>query len=162
MLNAIKTGSKIPRIELIARRIEKDIHAKKLKPGDKYLTTLQVARAFKVGNEVANRAMQLLAQRNVIERRHRAGTFVGTAKLDVNTPVLKKVHLVIEKQNIETYGILRDGTISGLHSVLPGSQIQFSFIPDVNRRQFIAKLIDEAYMSGEMEGFVLYRSDPDI
>lgn len=161
MLRAIKNGSRLPRIEIVARAIEKDIKSKGLKAGDKYMTSLQVARSLKVGNEVANRAMQLLAQRNVIDRRHRAGTFVGAGQLDMDALALKRVHLVVDKQNVETYGVLRDGTISGLHSVLPGCQMQFSFIPERGEKEFVENLLRESLSSGVSTGFVLYRSNAE-
>ena len=161
MLRAIKNGSHLPRIEIVARTIEKDIKSKGLKAGDKYMTSLQVARRLKVGNEVANRAMQLLAQRNVIDRRHRAGTFVGSGQLDTDAPILKRVHLVVDRHNVETYGVLRDGTISGLHSVLPGCQMQFSFVPERGEKEYVAELIRESLGSSVSSGFVLYRSNPE-
>ncbi len=161
MLRAIKTGSKLPRIEIVARAIEKDIASKGLKAGDKYMTSLQVARSLKIGNEVANRAMQLLAQRNIIERRHRAGTFVAAGRLDMDALALKRVHLVVDKQNVDTYGVLRDGTISGLHSMLPGCQIQFSFIPEREEKEYVEELLRESLSSGITTGFVLYRSNPE-
>ncbi|AQT68183.1 histidine utilization repressor [Anaerohalosphaera lusitana] len=162
MLNAIKTGTKVPRVEVIARRIEQDIKASGLEPGDKYKTSLQVARSLKIGNEIANRAMQLLAQRNVIERRHRAGTFVATGMADIDAPALNTIHLVVEKQNVDTYGVLRDGAIAGLHSVLPGTDIRFSFIPATGHEEFIDNLLANAFSSGVTNGFILYRSDEQI
>ena len=161
MQRAMKNGSRIPRIEIVARAIEEDIKSKGLKPGDKYMTSLQVARSLKIGNEVANRAMQLLAQRNVIDRRHRAGTFVGAGQSDLEGLALKRVHLVVDKRNVETYGVLRDGTISGLHSVLPGCQIQFSFVPEHNEQKFVEDLLREAFSSGLSTGFVLYRTNAE-
>ena len=162
MRNAIKTGSTVPRIELVARKIQEDIKNRRLSTGDKYMTSIQVARTFKIGNEVANRAMQLLAQRNIIERRHRAGTFIADGLTGKEDLVLKRVHLVVEKQNVETYGVLRDGTISGLHSVLPGCQIQFSFTPETNEVEFIQELLREIFNSGIGTGVVLYRSNASV
>ncbi|MCK4999302.1 MAG: GntR family transcriptional regulator [Anaerohalosphaera sp.] len=162
MRNAIKTGSTVPRIELVARKIQEDIKKRRLSAGDKYMTSIQVARTFKIGNEVANRAMQLLAQRNIIERRHRAGTFVADGQTGKEDLILKRVHLIVEKQNVETYGVLRDGTISGLHSVLPGCQIQFSFTPETNEEDFIQELLREVFNSGISTGLVLYRSNASV
>jgi DNA-binding GntR family transcriptional regulator len=74
----------------LAKRLEEDIRARSLKPGDPYLNTQETARMLGVSNAAANRALQLLVKRNTLRRRQRSGTFIaeptkrGAADVEMN------------------------------------------------------------------------------
>src|SRR3954466_11480587 len=68
---------KVPRILELADKIADDIRKKKLKPGDPYQGTTETAEMLGVSTTAANRAMQVLVKRRLIERRQRKGTFVA-------------------------------------------------------------------------------------
>ena len=74
----------IPRIVQIAARVEQDIRGRKLKPGDSYLNTEEVARMLGVSKATANRAMQLLAKRHVLRRGQRKGVTIAEGIASMN------------------------------------------------------------------------------
>src|SRR5262245_41257431 len=96
----------------LADRIEQDVRDKGLKPGDRYLGTVEVARHWHVGTASANRALQLLERRRVLRRRQRIGTVVDQPR---KAPAsIATVHIVVPREAVESEGLFRDGTLMGL------------------------------------------------
>jgi len=149
---------KTPRIIELADRIAEDIRSKNLKPGDPYQGTTETAEMLGVSTTAANRAMQVLVKRRVIDRRQRKGTFVAVPSSTMPASPLRRVHLVVHEQYLRTEGLLSDGVIVGMHDELPAAQVQFNFVPSDNDGPQITELIAEAMRSGKTEGFVLVRS----
>src|SRR5688572_33109266 len=72
--------TKVPRIVELADLIAADIRRRKLNPGDSYQSTLETAEMLGVSTTAANRAMQVLVKRRVLDRRQKKGTFeIGRA-----------------------------------------------------------------------------------
>src|SRR5271156_4618815 len=98
-----------PRIVEVAATILDDMRRRKLRPGDAYLDTAATARLLQVSGSTVNRALQLLAQRGVIQRRQRQGTIVldlGDRRADA---VLRKVQLVVRQEHLRTEGLWSEG-----------------------------------------------------
>src|SRR3954471_1696770 len=148
----------VPRILELADKIAEDIRNKNLKPGDPYQGTTEAAEMLGVSTTAANRAMQVLVKRRVIERRQRKGTFVAVPSGTIPSSPLRRVHLVVHENYLRTEGLLSDGVIVGMHDELPATQVQFNFVPSDNDAAQITELISEAMRSGKTEGFVLVRS----
>lgn len=149
--------SHTPSILQLAESLEQDIREKRLRPGDPYLNTLQAARLLRVSTMSANRALQLLAKREVLLRRQRSGTFIAeppskeAAKLD-------RIHMLVHRHCLKTEGILADGVVLGLQGKLPQAQIQFNFLPADNEESYANLIVSEALRSKRVEGFVLVRA----
>ena len=111
-----------------------------------------------VSTTAANRAMQVLVKRCMIERRQKKGTFVAVPTSTAPASPLRRVHLVVHENYLRTEGLLSDGVIVGMHDELPAAQVQFNFGPAENDAAQITELISEAMRSGKTEGFVLVRS----
>ncbi len=62
----------------LAQRIVEDIQRRGLGPGDRYLTAVEAGARFGVSPATANRALGLLAQHGVVERRPRHGTRIAS------------------------------------------------------------------------------------
>src|SRR3954470_19347948 len=99
----------------LADRIAEDIRRRELRPGDAYLSTAEVARVMQVNGTKANRALQLLARRRVLDRRQRKGTFIAPPPADADTPgpALDVVHLLVQQDYLRTEGLLADGVVLG-------------------------------------------------
>ena len=149
---------KTPRILELADKIAADIRGKKLKPGDPYQGTTETAEMLGVSTTAANRAMQVLVKRRLIERRQRKGTFVAVPSATMPASPLRRVHLVVHENYLRTEGLLSDGIIVGMHDELPAAQVQFNFVPADGDAAQISELISEAMRSGKTEGFVLVRT----
>src|SRR5262245_1982988 len=104
----VSAGAKIVDV---ADQIVADIRRRKLRPGDSYLTTAETAHWLRVSGSTVNRALQLLAQRGVIQRRQRQGTLI--ADLESDSP-LRRVHLVVREDHLRTEGLWADGVLLGL------------------------------------------------
>lgn len=149
-----------PRIVELANRIAADIRRRRLKPGDAYLTTAALAQEFGVGTTAANRALQLLVQRRLLERRQRKGSTIARAAKDP-TPSLRRVHLLIHERLLQVEGVLADGVLVGIQGALPEADLQFSFLPPGDEAAFVAARIHEALGHPEPIGFVMLRSPVD-
>jgi DNA-binding LacI/PurR family transcriptional regulator/DNA-binding transcriptional regulator YhcF (GntR family) len=152
------TLSQAPRIVDLADRILDDIRRKKLRPGEPYLSTADIARLLRVSGTAANRALQLLAQRQVLERRQRRGTFIAAPPTAGNGASLRRVHLVVHQDYLRTEGLLADGVVLGIQGELPGAEIQFNFLPDSNQADYVQRLVEDALRAPRLAGFVLVRS----
>src|SRR3954462_3538876 len=105
----------IPRIIQLADRIAEDIKQRQLKPGDPYQGTTETAEMLGVSTTAANRAMQVLVKRRLIERRQRKGTFVAVPGAPTAESPLRRVHLIVHENYLRTEGLLADGIIVGMH-----------------------------------------------
>ncbi len=156
LISPEKTAS--PSVWEAAEALERHIRLSGLKPGDRYITAEEAGRLLGKSVMTAQRAMTLLAQRNLLERRPKAGTFIAeaaTTKAD-----LKCIHLLLpeqfmnEEKSMESYWNRVHLEISGMRSVLPNLSVQFNFIPnqDVGYAQ---QVIDKAYKAGSLSGVIL-------
>lgn len=147
-----------PRIVELAERMHADIRRRHLKPGDPYLTAAEAARTLRVNKTAANRAMQLLAQRGVIQRRQRLGAIIADPEPTADGRGLGTVHLLVHQNYLKREGLYADGIVVGLQGVLPRAHIQFNFLPADDAAGYVEDLISRALASGKPEGFVLVRS----
>ena len=149
---------KTPRVVELAERIEDDIRQRGLKPGDPYINTGQTARMLCVNTNAANRALRLLVQRGLLERKQRKGTFITEPELDPTGLPLRRVQLLVHRDYLKTEGLLADGTVVGMQGELGNAELQFNFMPRSGEEEYVRKLLGEATRSSDMEGFVLIRS----
>ncbi len=147
-----------PRIVQVAERIEQDIRDRGLEPGDTYFTTAEIAQMLGINTATANRALQLLAQRGLLDRRRRAGTRIARVEESDKRAVIERVRLVVNRDYLRREGLLADGVIVGLERVLPGSSIQLNFLPVEEQEQYVEELLRETMSSDQAVGFVLVRS----
>jgi DNA-binding LacI/PurR family transcriptional regulator/DNA-binding transcriptional regulator YhcF (GntR family) len=153
--------AQVPRVIELADRIADDIKRRKLRPGDPYLSTLEAAGLLGVSTTAANRAMQMLVKRRLLERRQKKGTFIAQPSATVDDAPLRRVHLLVQENYLRTEGLLADGTVIGMHGQLPSAQMQFNFLPADDQATFVERVIAEAMRSRQTEGFVLVRASLD-
>ena len=147
-----------PRIVELANRIEADIRHRRLQPGDAYLTTAETARMLHSCGTKANEALRMLVKRGVIERKQRRGTFVAQPMAPHQRPPLRRVHVLVHKQYLQTEGVLVDGALLGLQSALPGVQLVFETIPEIDEADYVNHLISQSLRGDGVDGFVLFRA----
>ena len=146
-----------PAIVELAERIQEDIRQRGLVPGDSYLSAAETAKMLKVGTAAANKALQLLEHRQVLIRRQRSGTFIGSASLQT-APSERRVNLIVDQSFLKSEGLLADGVLAGIQSILPEADLRFRFMPVTDDADFVHQVIDEALLSSQREGFVLVRA----
>lgn len=153
-----KTDPRVPRIMHVANRIVADIRRRRLKPGDSYLTTAETARLLGISTTAANRAMQLLVQRHVLERRQRRGTTVAAPATAPAPATPRRVHVLVNRRHLETEGVLADGQVIGIQSALPGVDIRYHFLSEGDEADGIERLSRAILRRRETEGIVMVRA----
>jgi len=155
---------KVGKIVDLAERIEADIRLKNLQPGDRYLSTIDTARMLRVDTTVANRALQLLVKRHILQRRQKVGTFVSDGLLnadeegDGSGATIRSVHFLMSDPEIRTEGLLDSGAILGLQSALPNVRLQFDSVPRLKEAEHLQQIVADALRVRHTEGFVLLDS----
>lgn len=148
----------IPRVMQIASQIEADIRGRQLQPGDAYINTEEVSRMLSISKSTANRAMQLLAKRNMVHRRQRQGVVIGDGIVQPAKPSLRCIHLLVHQNYWKTEGLMADGVLVGIQSALPGVDVQMNFLPLTDDADKVNRVIAGALRSPHPEGFVLVRA----
>lgn len=149
---------KIPRIIELARQLEADIHTRGLSPGDPYLNAAEAARMLEVSTSTANRALQVLGQRKIVERGQRRGTFVSDVSEETSLSTIRRVQVVYFEYTGERGMEISDDMLIGLQKELPYALIQFNFVPATDDRRHFEHLLNEAIESNEPVGVVLIRA----
>jgi DNA-binding LacI/PurR family transcriptional regulator len=151
------------RLSELATMIVNDIRKRGLRPGDRYFNGQELADLCGTSLMTANRAMQLLAKRNVLERRQRAGTFIGAAADTIKgLEQIKCVHLLMPDSYFRVYRAQLELSVTGLHGELPESAIQYTFLPADGALPFVRRLVEQAAATQSIEGVVLYISPPEV
>ena len=151
-----------PRIIDLAEQLISDIETRRLKPGDRYLTTCAASKFLGVGNGVANRALQLLERRQIITRQQRSGAFVANLARDGTLPPLRRVHFLVHQNYFVSEGVGNDQELLGMQEELPGVHVQISLLPKVNTERFVADLIHSSLTAKARDGFVLVRAPYEV
>jgi DNA-binding LacI/PurR family transcriptional regulator/DNA-binding transcriptional regulator YhcF (GntR family) len=160
-----KVAAQCATIADLAAQIEADIRTRGLAPGDPYQGTTETARMLKVGSIPVNQAMQLLVKRNVLERRQRLGTFVSRSfDPSQNGAGLKRVHVLMYDHHLVDEGIFGSGLLMGLQGALPGTHLQFDFMPPnvQDEGRYLREVVDEALRNRGADGFVLFNSTVEM
>lgn len=148
----------IPRVVEVAEQILADIRRRRLGPGDPYLGTAEAARWLRVSGTTANRALQLLAQRGVLERRQRRGTIVRNVHGGPDSPPLRRVHILVRQDHLQSEGLWAEGVLLGLQKELQGVELQFNFRPEVDEAAYVQSLVGEILKLRQPCGLILIRS----
>jgi DNA-binding LacI/PurR family transcriptional regulator len=147
-----------PRLVEVADQILADIRRRGLRRGQSYLSTAETAQWLRVGGSTVNRALQLLAQRGVIERRQRRGTLVLDPTARGNETPLGRIHILVREEHLRTEGLWGEGVLMGLQGALPGAELQFNLRSEANEVEYVQQLIAEILRSRQPAGLVLVRS----
>ena len=147
----------------LASVIFEDIRHRGLKPGDRYLNGLEVAEKYGVTVITANRALQVLAERNILQRRRKAGTFISDGWTGGGRSAeLRCIHLLMPVTYFRFSRESVEQALFGINSVLPHANIQHSFLPISGELAFARQLVEQAERSGSLEGVVLFVSSAEI
>jgi hypothetical protein len=146
------------RIVQLADQLEQEIRRQRLRPGDPYPDTEEVARRLGVSTSAANGALRVLAKRGILDRRQRRGTLVARLPGGSAASALRRVHLLVHREYLQMEGLLADGLLIGIQGELPGAEMQFNFLPAVDPAEYANGLITEILQSRDAEGLVLVRA----
>lgn len=157
-----RSGTDTPRLVELAEKLAADIEDRNLKPGDRYLTTVDASKLLGVSNGLANRALQLLERRQIITRQQRSGAFIANLPGELSLPPLRRVHFLVHQNYLASEGIGNDMVLLGMQEELPGVHVQISFLPQENADGFVADLIDHSLTAKARDGFILVRAPFEV
>lgn len=117
------------RVQVSAEKLKRHIQACRLQPGDRYISAEDAGQLLGESVTTAQRAMALLARHKILERRPKAGTFIGAAV--VSSDDLTCLHFLLPEQCIRDQGSQQTlwHHVEGMRTVLPNLSVQFNFVP---------------------------------
>lgn len=160
-----KRSGKVTNLEVLARRLEKDIRRKGLMPGDKYLIAKDAASLLDVSVVTAHRAMKVLADKKILVRQPKSGTFVGPGfkfSLNSSTQVLKVVHVMMAADYHRTSHVNDKVFVEGVNAVLPRAAVQIHFVPEYDPLGYSEHIISQIKASQAREGLIFIRSSKQV
>ncbi|MEN6385336.1 MAG: substrate-binding domain-containing protein [Phycisphaerales bacterium] len=152
-------------IERLAIRLEKDIRLRGLVPGDKYLFAKDAANLLDVSMMKAHRAMKLLAERQILIRQPKAGTFIGPKfKCDESQAErrLNIIHIMMASDYHKTSHLSDKVFVEGVNKVLPHAAVQIHFVPEYDPIGYSEHIIKQVKTSSAKEGLVFIRSSKQV
>ncbi len=147
-----------PRVADLVGRLMDDIRVRGLAPGDRYLTSEEAQRVFRVQKSVLNEAMRHLADRQVLSRQRRSGTFIGPnfeADYLSNAAGLQAVHVVMALDWHRTRTIKAELFVETFGRVLPEVAVHIRYVPAHNAATITEQIIDQIKTSRKREGLLL-------
>ncbi len=141
------------KIGSLAARIERDIRKRGLSTGDRYLTGAEAGLLLGVSTASANRAMSLLVDQDLLVRRRRSGTFVGSKVGSETMPRVRSVYvLTLEHQSRDIPPT--DLLLQGIRAGIARANVHFGFLPEVDRLACVKDLLRDSIDSGQLAGVV--------
>jgi len=131
-------------VHRVVQAIERDLEVRRLTPGDRYYTSEEARRIFRVGKGIMNQALGLLAGREVLVRRQKAGTFVGPKGGSSRATKTQTIHILLPADREGLVDVPFDQTIEVLRHEIPRASVQFSFFPSDHATAFVRDLVESA------------------
>lgn len=150
------------RLDRLVTLVEQDIQGRGLQPGDRYLTTQEVAGLFRVSTRLANDALQQLAEKDVVQRRPKSGTTIGMNASHTTPPALDVVHLLVRQSYFFAQRERLEKMVTGLAKELPGTSMQFSFVPAFNELGYVQRLIRSNDTTKMKAGYLIAVKSPEL
>jgi len=151
-----------PRLLALVEQVLADINELGLKPGQRYLTSEQLAHALGVRKATANRALQVLANRGVLIRKPRLGTLIADPAESISQPAIADIHLIVRADYLRAEGRYAEDTLVGLRRAIPGAAVMVHFLPEHDAGAYVQRTINDSMRGTTPQGLVLVRSSLSI
>jgi DNA-binding LacI/PurR family transcriptional regulator/DNA-binding transcriptional regulator YhcF (GntR family) len=148
-------------VHQLAQRLERDIRIKSLAPGDRYLTASEAARMLGVSRTVADRALLLLAKRDMLVRRRGQGTLVGPvmqadSEAAGQTPrnLLQSVMLLTPSDMVGIGEIRADMLVPFIKQRFDQALVHMLYLPEHDVVDYVAQTVERSRQAGECLGVI--------
>jgi len=152
MSNAI---DEISPINQLVKRLEQDIKRRRLSPGDRYISAAGAGKLLGVSTSTAHRALQLLAERDVVTRYQKRGTFIGPKVIASPQSDLRVVHVLLNAR-MDSRRLQSDAFYQGILRELPEASVQFTSLPAVDPVGFLRTTVCCEQRREELIGVIAY------
>ena len=150
------------KISELAKRLRLDIAERSLRSGDHYLTAAAAAEMLGVSSAMANRAMNLLAEKDLLVRHRSRGTFVGAGFDDGDDVANTAVHLIEVMSGAETSDLQAGEMMSALRTIIPDARLVCHFFPENNSARQIHDEVKRLADDKSFGGLVLSSCPRDV
>lgn len=151
-----------PKLERLIALVVQDIQNKGLRPGDRYMTTQEVASQLHIGTRTANDALRILAERKIVERKPKAGTTIGPEAPCAPSVALDVAHLMIRQNYFFSERSRMERLMTGLARELPGTSIQFTFVPAFQELAYAQRLVKSMSAAKQRAGYLIAVKSPQM
>ncbi|MBN2294397.1 MAG: GntR family transcriptional regulator [Pirellulales bacterium] len=158
MSNAI---DEISPINQLVKRLEQDIQRRRLSPGDRYISAAGAGKLLGVSTSTAHRALQLLAERDVVTRYQKRGTFIGPKVIAGTQSDLRVVHVLLN-DGMDPRRLQSDAFFQGIIRELPEASVQFTTLPSVDPAGFLRKTVCSEQRSEELVGIIAFSCPREV
>jgi DNA-binding transcriptional regulator YhcF (GntR family) len=143
-------------LEQLAKNLERDIRSRGLVPGSRYQTGEEIARSVGTSVATANRALKLLAERDIVVRNHRSGTFVGPALANNKRACeVRMVSIFCPASERLLRTVKLDPLIEALLSNMPDvADVRVGYVPPEGDVDFVRDLLEPYRNEGRVAGVV--------
>jgi DNA-binding LacI/PurR family transcriptional regulator len=139
----------------LAKRMEEEILARGLRPGEPFLTTAQAGRQMGITKSMAYRAMKILTERQVLVSHPGRGTFIGPRGVGGGLEQTKCCHVFLTQDLFRSSGHAAYGWLAGLSTTLVGYGIRFDFISPHDAEGQVHRLLEQGLVLGTLGCVVL-------
>ncbi len=152
-------------VEALAGRLEKDIRQKGLVPGQRYLIARDASVLFDENIITVHRAMKMLADRKVLVRQRRKGTFIGPdIEKSFSSSVfdISCVHIIVSASYYQTSGMPDNDIIEGVKQILPEIPVQLHYLPANCSLEYVKNIIRQINLSQDRQALLLIHSSREM
>ena len=150
-----ETDKTSPYIIELAELFSQDISIRGLHKGDPFYTTTEAGEVFGISRETARKVMQLLANRNILVRYRRRGTFVGAAAGQTRETGHRRECIILLDPTPSGWSPSQIFTLPPLmDQAMPESDIRTHIIPISMDISAIRALIEPARNAERLDGIV--------
>ena len=139
----------------LAKRLRLDMAQRSLRQGDHYLSAADAGEMLGVSSAMANRAMNILAEKKLLVRYPRRGSFVGPGFDDGAVEAQTAVHLLEIMSGDEASGLVLGTLMSALQTEIPDARLVHHFFPVNNSARHIHDEIEQFAADKSFGGLVL-------
>ncbi len=148
-------------VHRLAKKLERDIQFKSLSPGDRYLTAAEAAHMLGVSRTLANRAMLLLANQNLLIRRRGQGTSIGPA-MQVDSAVgklprnksLQSILLLEATEGADIRQTNLDAMLSLLRRRFDQALVHHLYLPQHHTVEYVRQFVECSKQAGACVGVI--------
>jgi DNA-binding LacI/PurR family transcriptional regulator len=156
--------AEVSNLKLLAKRIEREIHSRGLREGDRFMTTDEVGQMLGVSSATAHRALNHLVKRKMLIRHHGRGTFIGaTADGETRRTVnLQTVYILLPEVQREVASVELDVLIDAVRTHVGRVNVQLSFLPPENTIDYVRELVTVAHRERQFAGAIPISCPRDV
>ncbi len=156
------TDIEYTRLDQLAGVLEQDIHYRGLRPGQPYLTAAGAAEMLGVSRMTANRALNVLAQRELLVRHRNRGTFIGPGLAAKSSHNANCVHYIAFADDNPAQQIPIGCMLTGLKRHIPDVNLKTHTLSQVLSPQQLREEIDQLSYGVKSLGMIVTLGSRDL